>query len=68
MANLRGWLPAIGRFFREVRAEMKKVIWPTSRETALYTVVVVFSVAVVSILMWVADSVFSKALTFLLKA
>ena len=68
MANVKGWLPAIGRFFREVRAELKKVIWPTRRETAIYTAVVVASVAFVAILMWVVDSIFSKALALLLKA
>ncbi len=67
MANVRGWPAAIGRFFREVRAELKKVIWPTRRETALYTTVVVISVAGVAILMWVVDSIFSRALAFLLK-
>ncbi len=67
MANVKGWLPAIARFFREVRAELKKVIWPTRRETTLYTAVVVVSVAFVAILMWVVDSIFSKALTLLLK-
>ena len=39
------------QFFRDVRAEMSKVIWPSRRDTIRYTVtVVVFSLALAIIL------------------
>lgn len=39
------------QFFREVVEELKKVVWPTRRETVSYTLtVIVFSVAVSAIL------------------
>ncbi|HEX3095818.1 MAG TPA: preprotein translocase subunit SecE [Patescibacteria group bacterium] len=39
------------QFFRDVRAEMTKVIWPSRQDTVRYTVtVIVFSVAMAAIL------------------
>lgn len=39
------------QFFREVLEELKKVVWPTRRETVAYTLtVIVFSVTVSAIL------------------
>ena len=39
------------QFFRDVRAEMSKVIWPSRRDTIRYTVtVIVFSLALSAIL------------------
>jgi preprotein translocase subunit SecE len=39
------------QFFRDVRAELVKVIWPTRRDTVRYTVTVIaFSIALAAIL------------------
>ncbi len=32
-----------GKFFRGVKAELKKVVWPTKKELINYTIVVFFS-------------------------
>lgn len=41
----------IFQFFRDVRAEMGKVIWPSRRDTIRYTVTVIgFSLAMAAIL------------------
>ncbi|EGO64236.1 preprotein translocase subunit SecE [Acetonema longum] len=45
----------VKRFVREVRAEMKKVSWPTRQELLAYTAVVFVSVVLVSALIWVID-------------
>jgi len=44
------------RFLREVRAELKKVVWPDADKTTTYTGVVLFSVALVAAIIWVADT------------
>jgi preprotein translocase subunit SecE len=54
---------ALVRTFREVRAEMKKVVWPTREETARLTSVVVAVSAVASVILALFDFVF----TFLLQ-
>jgi preprotein translocase subunit SecE len=46
------------RTFREVRSEMKKVVWPTREETTRLTIVVIGISAVISVILFAADSVF----------
>jgi preprotein translocase subunit SecE len=49
---------AIVRTFREVRSEMKKVVWPTREETIRLTIVVIAISVVISVILFAADSVF----------
>jgi preprotein translocase subunit SecE len=54
----------IGRFFREVVAELRKVIWPTRNELLTYTAVVVVFVAVMTALVMGLDYVYAKGVLF----
>ncbi|MDD4570300.1 MAG: preprotein translocase subunit SecE [Tepidanaerobacteraceae bacterium] len=56
-----------GRFFREVRSEMKKVTWPTKSDLITYTIVVFVSVAIVSGFIWIADSILYKLISLILR-
>ena len=47
-------------YFREIRAELKKVAWPTRREVVSYTVVVIASTTVLTALVFGMDFVFQK--------
>ena len=49
---------AIVRTFREVRSEMKKVVWPTREETIRLTIVVIGISAVIAAILFSADPVF----------
>lgn len=49
-------------FFRQVRAEMAKVTWPSRRETWVSTVMVLIMVVLAAIFLFVADWVISSAL------
>jgi preprotein translocase subunit SecE len=42
----RGPVSRIGRFIREVIAELGKVIWPTRKELVTYTIVVIVFVTI----------------------
>jgi preprotein translocase subunit SecE len=55
------------KFFREVRAELKKVSWPNRKELASYTGVVFISVVIVAAMIWLIDSIFTEALRAFLK-
>ena len=55
----------IVRTFREVRSEMKKVVWPTREETTRLTIVVIAISAIISLILFAADSVFALLLTLL---
>ena len=56
----RSLLARIGRFYREVVAELRKVIWPTRRELVTYTTVVVVFVSMVVAIVAGLDLLFAR--------
>ena len=56
----------IGRFLREVRAELRKVVWPDREELKRYTLIVIVSVAVIAVFVGLVDFGFGRLL-FLLR-
>ncbi len=48
------------QFLKEVRQELRKVIWPTRKELATYTVVVLLTVIVLTSYVFGLDVVFSR--------
>jgi len=55
-----GFVSRIGRFLREVVAELRKVIWPTRKQMITYTSVVLVFLAVMVALIWGFDFVLIK--------
>ena len=55
------------KFFREVKAELKKVTWPTKKELISYTGVVFVAVIICATLIWILDTGFSGALKLFLQ-
>ncbi|HWA64301.1 MAG TPA: preprotein translocase subunit SecE [Candidatus Paceibacterota bacterium] len=53
----------IVQFFREVRAEMAKVVWPTQRQLVIYTLVVVGLSIGVAVILGLLDLGFQTLLT-----
>ncbi len=47
----------IARWFREMRSELKKVVWPTKSQIINNTLIVLASVLVVGVCVWVFDAV-----------
>nr|WP_281350954.1 preprotein translocase subunit SecE [Aminipila butyrica] len=45
----------MGEYFKGIRTEMKKVIWPTKKELGSYTVVVLFTCAFFAVGFWLVD-------------
>ena len=58
---------ATATVMREVKAELKKVIWPSKNELISYTGVVFVSVTAVAILIWIIDTALNQILTMILK-
>jgi preprotein translocase subunit SecE len=48
------------QFLREVRQELRKVAWPTRGETINYSLIVLSTLVVMTILIFCLDYVFSK--------
>ncbi|OGT21584.1 MAG: preprotein translocase subunit SecE [Gammaproteobacteria bacterium RBG_16_57_12] len=42
-------------FFKESRTELRKVVWPTRKETVQTTLIVLAMVIVVAIILWILD-------------
>ncbi|MEK9157803.1 MAG: preprotein translocase subunit SecE [Patescibacteria group bacterium] len=58
----------ITTFFREVRVEMSKVIWPTGTQLVAYTLIVIILSLLLAAFLGALDLVFQKVLTkFILK-
>lgn len=55
-----------GKFFREVKAELKKVVWPTKKELINYTIVVFITVLVVAGLIGLVDAIFARLFQMLM--
>ena len=58
----------IMKFYREVKAEMKKVTWPTREQITQYTVLILVLIAVLTLIFWLADSFFVFLLSKILGA
>ena len=56
------------RPFRESRAEMKKVVWPSREETTRLTIVVVILSSLISAILFASDSIFALLLVLLQRA
>jgi preprotein translocase subunit SecE len=62
-----GFLTRTGKYFKEVRSEMRKVTWPTKSDLSTYTVVVIVTVLIVSGIIWLADTVLYKLVSLILR-
>jgi preprotein translocase subunit SecE len=55
-----------GEFFRQVRAETAKIVWPTRKETVTTAIMVVIMTTVLGLFFFGVDSAFSAIVRFLL--
>ena len=56
-----------GEFIRQVRAETARVVWPTSHETVMTTVMVLIMTTILGLFFFGLDSFFSWIVQSLLK-
>ena len=55
------------KFFRGVKAELKKVVWPTRKELINYTIVVFLVTIFIALLIYVFDAIFAQLINMLLR-
>ncbi|MBR6013127.1 MAG: preprotein translocase subunit SecE [Selenomonadaceae bacterium] len=60
MAEEKAEKKGVVQFFKEVRAELNKVSWPTKKELVSYTGVVGLAVVIVCVLIWICDTAFAR--------
>ena len=56
----------IRRYFRELKSELKKVVWPTPKQVGKNSLVVAACVLVVGIFIWLFDLVASTGIAALI--
>ena len=57
----------IGKYFREVRVELKKVNWPNKREISVFAGIVLSTLVVIGAFFWVLDTVFLALLKLVIR-
>ncbi|MEW6523291.1 MAG: preprotein translocase subunit SecE [Bacillota bacterium] len=60
------WTKAV-QYLKDVRFELRKVLWPSRRQTVLFTSIVIVAVLIVACLIWVVDSSFGLILGVLVR-
>ncbi len=48
----------LGEYFKGVRKELSKVVWPTKKELGAYMAVVIATCAVTALILWLVDAGF----------
>lgn len=54
--KFKNFFKGIGRFFMNMRHELKKVTWPTKQEILNYSLVVLIFIAIMTVIIGVFDS------------
>ena len=60
----KGPLGRLGLFYRQIVAELRKVVWPTRHQLSTYTTVVIIFVAIMIGLVTVIDYGFTQAVKY----
>ena len=61
-----GFFSRIGKWFKELRSELKKVQWPTRKQTVNNTIIVILCCIVVGIFIWLFDLLAGSVISALL--
>ncbi len=56
MAKEKKKRTGFGEYYKGIKTEMKKVVWPTKKELASYTGVVVLTCAIFALGFWLIDT------------
>ena len=56
----------MGKFFRELKSELKKVAWPTKADTIKRTGIVIVCAIIVGIIVWIFDGIAGAVIDALL--
>ncbi len=63
----RAW-GGVCKYFRELRSELKKVVWITPKQVVKNTLIVLVSVLIVGVFIWAFDFVANRGITALIGA
>ena len=58
----KSFFERIGKFFRDQKAEVKKIVWPSKKQVINNTLIVIACVAVVGLFIWIFDFIAGGAI------
>ena len=61
-----GFFARVGKWFKDMKGELKKVQWPTRKQTVNNTVIVIVCCIIVGICIWLFDALAGAVITALL--
>ena len=64
--DIKGLVEKVKQFFREVRVELKKISWPSRKETVASTSVVLIIVLIISFFLGLVDMALSRVIKIIL--
>lgn len=56
----------ITKYVKEVKSEMKRVVWPTLKKVRQNTLVVMLYVLIIGIVIWILDALFTWGMSFII--
>ena len=56
---MKKFFSKIGKFFKDLKAEIKKVIWPTKKQLINNTGIVIIAILIIGAGIWILDYLFS---------
>lgn len=57
----------VGKFLKEVKAELKKVVWPTKKQVINNSLIVLATVLIIGVVIWILDAIFQLGIFQFLK-
>lgn len=61
-----GFFARLGKYFRDIKGEWKRVVWPSKKTIMNNTVVVLVLVLITAIVVWGLDAIFAGLRTLLI--
>lgn len=62
----KNFFKKVARFFKDLRSEFKKIVWPTKKQTIQHTGVVLMFMAVAAVAIWSLDWVLINLFSLML--
>ena len=66
--KVKNFFKGIGKYFKDTKSELKKVVWPSKADIKTTTVVVLVTVAIAAVVMIALDAIFGGILGLIIGA
>lgn len=64
--KVKNWFKGIGKYFRDTKSELKKVVWPSKKQVINNTIVVIVVVLIAAVFILLLDMLFGSGMSLIL--